>query len=119
MSGVIGRLAEALDVMKRAARCNKVDINDEAVEKMLMSEVAQKEEKEEVVEVEEEGLLRAFIRYARGFSYIHGSLHVCDIADKLEESRLLRPRFTTSSKQRGKQCLNMTLPGARSRRRSK
>ncbi|CAK1593075.1 unnamed protein product [Parnassius mnemosyne] len=54
-------------------------------------------------------------------TYIRGSLHVRDIADKLQESRLRwyghvlrRPASYVGNK-----CLDMTLPGARSRGRPK
>ncbi|KAI5633335.1 major facilitator superfamily domain-containing protein [Phthorimaea operculella] len=56
-----GRLSEAVEVIKKAARCNRVRIPEQALEKMLVSESEQLNEK--TVPIVEEGLFQAFFKY--------------------------------------------------------
>ncbi|XP_072932973.1 solute carrier family 22 member 6-like [Epargyreus clarus] len=55
-----GRLPEAVRVIKQAARCNRVDIPEDTLDKMLAKEPVM--DKVETA-VEEESLFRAFIKY--------------------------------------------------------
>ncbi|XP_059057437.1 solute carrier family 22 member 3-like [Achroia grisella] len=56
-----GRYAEAVRVVSRAMRCNKLNIPAEGLEKMLLSETEQLNNKPDVCE--DEGLFRAVIKY--------------------------------------------------------
>ncbi|KAJ2951317.1 hypothetical protein O0L34_g5719 [Tuta absoluta] len=57
-----GRLSEAVQVIKQAAKCNRVKIPEQALEKMLVSESEQLSEKTVPI-AEEEGLFQAFFKY--------------------------------------------------------
>lgn len=55
-----GRLSDAVAVIKKAAKCNKVIIPQEGIEKMLLSD-AETDNKEEV-DIVDESLFRALIK---------------------------------------------------------
>ncbi|XP_060801641.1 solute carrier family 22 member 6 [Amyelois transitella] len=57
-----GRHSEALSVLKQAAKCNNSPVSEENLEKMLLSETEQVNNKVAAAE-DEEGLIRAFFKY--------------------------------------------------------
>jgi MFS transporter, OCT family, solute carrier family 22 (organic cation transporter), member 4/5 len=56
-----GRLSEAVDVIKKAAKCNRVVLPQDGLEKMLLNEAEQVNNKVEEI-IQDESLFRALIK---------------------------------------------------------